>query len=64
MLDDFTPNPRAESVAILGLLKWLKEDYGDNMQDLVIIDLMELARAQPDMPLLDVIQHIALDWAK
>ncbi len=58
------PERAPEALALEGLLKWTREDYGEGFESLVIMDLMTLARAHLEVSLLDIIEIVALDWSK
>ena len=46
------------------LMKWVGEDFGESIYPALVADLMLLTRERPDISLLDIITHVALDYSK
>lgn len=46
------------------MLSWITEDYGDDVLPSVVVQLMVIAREEPELDLVDCAYNVALDWSK
>lgn len=68
-IEDWTPPPRDKvCLAIEGMLRWIREDYGEGFEAVLIRDILMVALAWDgpthDEGLLLLINQVALDWSK